>query len=175
MLTLQFESTDPEALRAIGKESKPAATKKSGRKALTASPPGLLSENQAEEVSTDSQHSPSTDNDVILKPQPAANPNSPSTVAPPTPTYMRTLQKRVDKVHNLEIWRWMLLSTSGKNMKAEPGDQALQKSIDHREELLAEKREQSRSIAQKVKNEKSALTAARKAADDAALESAQEA
>ncbi len=162
LITLTFEGTDPEALKAIAqKRTKPHEPRTNDRK----------KENE-ESVKRPSKIWPTAaDDEVVLKPQPAADPNATSTTLPPTPIYTRSVSLATNgrKPSGPDsIWHWITLRTGGKQVKISPADSELLKAIAEHKEKSEVTRQRIKVVQAKIDEEKAALAKAKKAADEAA-------
>lgn len=166
MLRLQFEGTDPDALRGIAHKSSRTKEEIRGPRRLLENPPEPASADGPNSRYTFTQHRPSADDDeVVVKAQPIANPSSPSTVSPPTPIYTRTVTLATNYRPHWEIWKWMRRRTGGMTVRTTEADQKLSKEIREHEKASAETREQMKELTAKIKDEQAALAKAKKAAE----------
>jgi Mitochondrial ribosomal protein L51 / S25 / CI-B8 domain len=162
LLTLTFEGTDPEALKAIAhKRTKPKEPKINDWKRKNGEP-----------IRPPPRTWPTADEaEVVLKPQPAADPNEPSTAEPPTPIYTRSITLATNGRKSSgagSIWHWISSRTGGKQVKISPADSELRKAIAEHKEKSEETRQMMKGVQAKIDEEKAALTKAKKAAEEAA-------
>jgi hypothetical protein len=171
-LTLQFEGTDPEALRAIARKSTrvkqarqqteeelEAEAKKQSPNFRDAPSPGELLQNQ----------NPTADDDeVILK----ERPNSELGQEAGLPVYTRAVTLAVQNRPHWEIWKWFKKRTGAEPAPMTEEDRKLRNQINKDTERREVDREKGKIVSAQLRREREALEKAKKAADEAAAPAA---
>lgn len=163
MITLQFEGTDPQALRALAQKSRktPSTMKIGGSKDPETGAEGYAS----------TAPRPSADADeVVLKAQPAANPSSPSSVNPPAAIYTRSVTFAAANKPHWEVWRWFRKRTGGTGIIPAKDDLKLREDISKHKKQAEVDRGRVKLVTAQMKEEQAALQKAQKAVEQAETE-----
>lgn len=193
-LTLTFESTDPDALKAIAQKSQrpprpqsqatesrsePGSREEMERQARKQSPNWRTPPSREEPSPQDEEASPepqniqrpsADDDEVVLKPQPPANPSSPSTTSPPQPVYIRSVTLGLGRRPGWEIWSWFKLRTKCQPVRTSTEDVQMKQELEQFARRAEHDRRRVKAGMDAMKREKEDLKRAREAADRLATE-----
>ena len=184
-LVLQFEGTDPEALKAIAKKStkvrqppqpkveepiqqtqeeQEAEAKLQSPNWRDAPAPQKAPEQKPEEQQQKEEHKPSADDDqVVLKAQPTGELGRSS-----TPVYTRSVTLAVNSKPHWEIWSWFKKRTGAEAAPMTDADRQLKHKFNKESQQRELDQEKGAIVAVQLKQEREALEKAKKAADEAA-------
>ena len=186
-LVLQFESTDPAALRAIAQKStKPKQQRRRPQAPIEQQPEQTQAELEAEaaEQSPNWRDAPSRpeaaeptaskqpppqkkhsadDDEVILKAQPGTAIDSSSAA----PVYTRSVTLPINRRPHWEIWQWFKKRTGAEAVPMLDADRKMRHRINEEAQQREKDKELGLIIGARVKQEREALAKAKKAADAA--------
>jgi len=190
-LTLQFEGSDPEALKAIAtKSDRPRRIQRASKQdqaykgmteeemeteARKQSPnwrdAPVRDEAPAAGKNADTKKPSANDDEIVLKPQPAADPAAPSTTAPPEPLYMRSVTLGLKGRSAPDIWKWFQYRTKCEELPTSSEDEATQVNLAEFNVQAEQDRQRVKAGVDAMRREKEDLRRAREAADRLTAES----
>lgn len=103
--------------------------------------------------------------EITIKPQPAADPSSPSTTSPPVTMFQRNLTLGLRGRYAIDIWHWFLSATGARPYIVSRSDAMLMRHHREHEKKAAVDRERVKSGIDAMKKEKEELRRAREAAE----------